>query len=278
MRKIKTLICMLVIAVSGFSMYSEDLTSAEVSAIQKVMDSRLKIRNYENIDDALKFLNEDQKNFEASSEYKALGNEARLIVENMYILEKYSCMYQKNMKSPELKPYILAQYDKINEYKDSNEGKDFSPYFILSSGDVINSSMQFIPQSLAIKQGLREKDEYDKLVNENPKLSFGFINRGLWYYFAPSIGGGSKSVGKTDFQKAVECAACDYEKFYSRIYLSQVYFDEGDKSKAASLLSECDNILPGNVYTSFIRKLNANNYSLLYYTNNREKVDKKLGL
>ena len=44
------------------------------------------------------------------------------------------------------------------------------------------------------------------------------------------------------------------------------------------LLKECDEILPENVYTAFIRLINKNNYSLLFYTNNREKVEKKLGI
>ena len=138
--------------------------------------------------------------------------------------------------------------------------------------------MQFIPQATAIKLGLKEKDEYDSVVEKNPSLAFGRINRALWYYFAPAIGGGSKTVAKADFEKAVECAASDYEKFYSRIYLSQVYYDDGNLSDCKKLLEECDKILPGNVYTSFIRFLNDNKYSLLFYTNNREKVEKKLGL
>ena len=264
--------------ISGSVIFAESLSSAEIAAVQKVMDTRLQTRKFKEADDALKLLKDSRKDFEATSDYKNCGKEAQLIIDNMFVLEIYSYMYQKNLESPELKPYILAQYDKINAYKDAHEGAEFSPYFILSSGDVINSSMQFIPQSTAIKQGLREKDEYDKVVKDNPKLSFGYINRGLWYYFAPAIGGGSKTVAKSDFKNSVDFAACDYERFYSRIYYSQILYDDGQKKECAEMLAECDKILPGNVYTPFIKKLNDNGYSLLYYTVNRSKVDKKLGL
>ncbi len=268
----------LVLFVFSFTFFATDLSDSETTVIHKVLNARLQTRLYSNNDDAISFMKSYRQSIENDAAYKACGEEAQFVVQNMLIIEQYNYMYQKDMKSEELKPLILEQYEKIDSFQNNNAGKSFSPWFYFSSGDVINSSMQFIPQSTAIKLGLKEKDEYDNAVKANPKISFGYINKGLWYYFAPGIGGGSKTVGKNDFLKAVENAVCDYEKFYARIYYSQALYDEGKKSECSALLSECEKILPKNVYTPFIKKLNDNGYSLFDYTINREKIDKKLGL
>lgn len=253
--------------------FSEDL-----KLIQRVLDARLSTRLCKTSDEAIAKLDAFKNQLEKEGVFESASTEDSLIIENMITLERYAYMYEKDMKSSSLKPFISAQYEKILSYKDSHEGAELSPWFILSSGDVINSTMQFLPQSVAIKQGLREKDEYDQIVKNNPELSFALINRALWYYFAPAIGGGSNKIAKADFEKAVQSASCDYERFYSRVYLSQMYYEEGKKAESSVLLDECDKILSGNVYIPFIRMLNQKGYSLLYYTNNREKVEKKLGL
>ncbi len=261
-----------------FSLSAAELSASDNSLIFKTLDARLKTRLYKTPDEAIAFLNNFKSEIEKDNDYISAGKEGQMISENMIALERYNYMYAKEINAKELKPYIIDQYEKIEAFQKANENQELSPWFILSSGDVINSSMQFIPQATAIKMGLREKDEYDKVVKDNPKLSFGYINRCLWYYFAPAIGGGSKTVAKSDFKNSVDFAACDYERFYSRIYYSQILYDDGQKKECAEMLAECDRILPGNVYTPFIKKLNDNGYSLLYYTVNRSKVDKKLGL
>ena len=247
-----------------------------LSMIHKVLDLRLATRLCNSPDEAILKIDSFKNTLVKEEAFTSLNNEEALIIENMLAQERYNYMYERNMTGSDLKPYILSQYDKINSYKDLNEGKSFSPWFVLTSGDVINSSMQFLPQATAIKQGLREKDEYDRVIKDNTDMAFAYINSALWYYFAPAIGGGSKSLAKEYFQKAIDCSACDYEAFYSRVYLSQLYFDEGDSQRAKRLLDQAEEILPGSNYVSFIHYLNTNNFSLMYYINNREKVEKKL--
>ena len=261
-----------------FTAISKEFSEIEKNLITQTLDARLKTRLYDSPDKAISSLQNFKVNIEKNPDYINAGEEVKFIVQNMIVLETYNYMYAADMKSKELKPFILEQYEKIDNFQTLHKSEELSAWFYLTSGDVINSSMQFISQATAIKLGLQEKDDYDSVVQSNPSLAFGRINRALWYYFAPAIGGGSKTIAKEDFEKAVECAASDYERFYSRIYLSQVYYDEGNTSDCKKLLDECDKILPSNVYTPFIRFLNDNKYSLLFYTNNREKVEKKLGL
>ncbi len=254
-----------------FTLFSQDL-----NLIHRVLDARLQTRLCDSPDQAIAAMDSFRSSLEKEGLLNNSNTEANLIIDNMIALERYNYMYEKNMAGPDLKPFILAQYDKINNFKDSCDDSNFSHWFVLSSGDIINSSMQFLSQATAIKQGLREKEEYDLVVKENPKMAFALINSALWYYFAPAIGGGSRTIAKSYFQRALDCSACDYESYYSRVYLSQVLYDEDDKAQAKKLLDQCDEILPGTNYIAFIRYLNDNNFSLMYYINNRDKVEKKL--
>lgn len=262
----------------SIKLFALEFSQNETQLIYKTLNARLSTRSCDNPDSAIKLLDDFSLAIKTDELYKNATTEARFVSDNMIALEKYSYMYEKDMKSDLLKPFILERYDAINAYTSSHENENLSAWYYLSSGDVINSSMQFIPQGTAIKLGLKEKDDYDSVVEKNPDIAFARINRALWYYFAPAIGGGSKNVAKADFKKAVEVAACDYEKYYANIYLSQIYFDEGKIKESAELLSQAENVLPGTKYLAFIRRLNDNKYSLLYYIINREKVDKKLGL
>lgn len=271
------LVCLVFIFLTSF-LFAQNLTEEENSLIQKTLDARLKTRLYHNEDDAIEYMKDFKKSLEASGELNNISEQAVLIIDNMINIEIYNYMYQKDMHSENLKPFITSQYDKIVAFQKNNSVAEFSPWFYFSSGDIINSSMQFLSQGTAIKLGLQEKDDYDEVLKENPTLSFGLINAALWYFFAPSIGGGSKKTAFSYFERSLKSAACDYEKFYSRIYLSQLLFEEKDFEACEKLLKECDEILPENVYTAFIRLINKNNYSLLFYTNNREKVEKKLGI
>ena len=263
----------------SFNLFSSECSESEKDLIYKTLDARLQTRLCKNEEDAILFM---EKYFDSILDQlyspSIVSDEVFLALENMVNLEIYNYMYQKNISSSELSDFILPQFYKNEKYNESHLEKKMNEWYCLSYGDVLNSSMQFLSQSTAIKLGLREKESYDEIVNEKPFFSFARINRGLWYYFAPAIGGGSKKTALEDFSMALQCAACDYESFYSRVYLSQMYYEEKKIELCESLLNECDEILQGNVYIPFIRFLNDNGYSLLYYTNNREKVEKKLGI
>lgn len=263
------LICNLFILNPVFSENKDLLT--------KVLDAKLHTRVCESPEAALVYLKDFKASLEAENAFADKDSIDCITLSNLLNNEIYIYMYETDASIQELKDFILAQYNEIEEWK-SNHGEDeYTQWFILSTWDVVNQTMQFIPQTTAIRLGLKEKQEYDSLVQKYPDFSFGYMNAALWYYFAPAIGGGSKTVALNYLLKAVETASYDYEKFYSRIFCSQALYDKGDKETCKKLLEECDSVLPNNVYIPFIRFLNDNGFSLLYYTNNRDKVEKKIG-
>lgn len=256
--------------------FADKFTSFDDSIINQVMDFRFNARSYESPDRVIKETKAFHKQMLEPEIQQQLSSEAKITVENILNLVEYSAMYEKDPQNPELKPFILHQYKLIEEWNNCHPAEQANPYYTLTAGDVINSSMQFLPQTQAIKLGLEEKKNYNFVIEQNPDFSFGYINTALWYYYAPAIGGGSSATAKEYLEKAVNCAKSLYEKFYSNIYLSQFFFEKKDMNLCEKYLSEAEKLLPSNRYTAFIRKINKINYSILFYNSNREKVDTKL--
>lgn len=262
----------------GFTLGAQTpLTEQEIALINKVLDLRVRTRLCQNQYDAVKYVDELTEQLKSEPLLSDKTKEISVIVDNFLAQERYIYMYETTMSMDELKEFIVPQYDRTESWRATLKKQELSPWLYLSSGDVVNSALQFLPQTYAIKYGLKEKAEYDSVVEKYPELSFGLINSGLWYYFAPAIGGGNNATARAYMERAVKCAVNDYERFYSRIFYSQMLYESGSKEECKKLLDECDEILRGNVYTESVRFLNENGFSLLFYTNNRDKVEKKIG-
>lgn len=253
-----------------------EFTESEKQMINGVMEFRFKTRSFSSADEAISETKKYHESLLEEDIQSQLGDEAKLVVDNLLVLQQYDYIYEKDADSPELEPFIVAQYEKIAAWNETHDVKSSNPYYILSSGDLINSTMRFLQQSQAIKLGLQEKKDYDYVVEAYPDLSFGFINTALWYYFAPAIGGGSTAKASRYFQRAVECAQNSYEKFYSCVYYSQFLYEKDDAEGCEKYLSEAEKMLPGSRYLSLIRRMNKIGYSVLDYSNNRQKIDAKL--
>lgn len=273
------IILIIAVLINGISLYGQNsLSQSELEIFDKIQNIRLEARKFDSGMSAAKFIENNYENYKKSDEYKNMSAEMKITVDNLYINAHYNCLYEADPVNPVLKTMMVSQYEEIAAFRDKNPKKTFNKYFYVSAGDLINSTMQFLPQAQAIKLGLQEKDDYDKLIKSYTDFSFGYINTALWYYFAPSIGGGSTKKAKEYFALAVQNASNNFEKYYSAIYFSQICYEEKDIAGCKEYLEKAENVLPQTRYITFIKMLNEKGYSLLYYTNNRDKVEKKLGL
>lgn len=260
------------------NLFSTEFSEAEEQYIAEILEKRMTLRTYDNSDQCIQAAKSFIKENDENPLYKNGSQEFQLTVENLLKTALYNCLYEKDMKDPALKTLMTAQYEKILDYDEKNPAENRNRWYNVSSSDIINSTMQFLPQNQAIRLGLAEKDLYDSMMKIYPDFSYLFINSGLWYMFAPAIGGGSDVKAMDFFQKAIDTAKYSYEKYYASIYYSQLLFEKNKKSESKELLSKAEEVLPGKRYIKLINLLNDNGYSVFYYTNNREKVDKKLGL
>ena len=273
--KIKFIIC-ISLFFNLCAAFCADFNDYEMDIIKQIQEFRFTTRSLKSADEAVKAVADFRKSFLTDEVRSKLGKEAEITADNLLVLEQYNYMYEKEMKSPELEPFIKPQYEKIDEWNNAHPADQANPYYILSSGDLINSTMQFLPQGKAISLGLQEKKNYDMVVAKYPELAFGLINAALWYYFAPPIGGGSMTKARDYFSRAAKCASDNYEKFYAYVYYSQFLYENNEMEACEKYLKMAEELLPDNRWTPFIRKMNAKSYSVLDYSNNREKIENKL--
>lgn len=248
----------------------------ENALIQKIFDFRLRLRTLDTEDECIEKIIEYRNSL--SDEMKTFSEEAQITCTNMLSTAQYNCEYAKDMKSPNMEKILRPQYEKIIQFTRADKAADPNPWFILTSADILNSMMQFLPQSESIKIGLQEKKDYAAVIKKNPTMSFAYTLSGWWYYYAPAIGGGSKKLSKDFFISALKYAKSDYDKFYGNINLAQFYFEEKNTAECEKLMEEAEKILSGTRYVQFLKSINAIGYSLFDYNMNsrRDKINQKL--
>ena len=248
----------------------------ENALIQKIFDFRLRLRTLDTEDECIEKIIEYRNSL--SDEMKTFSEEAQITCTNMLSTAQYNCEYAKDMKSPNMEKILRPQYEKIIQFTRADKAADPNPWFILTSADILNSMMQFLPQSESIKIGLQEKKDYADVIKKNPTMSFAYTLSGWWYYYAPAIGGGSKKLSKDFFISALKYAKSDYDKFYGNINLAQFYFEEKNTVECEKLMEEAEKILSGTRYVQFLKSINAIGYSLFDYNMNsrRDKINQKL--
>lgn len=265
-----------VFAISVFSSSALDFTEKENEMIANVLEFRVNLRTLENADLCIQKITEYRK--ELSGEIAALSAEAQIVLTNMLATAHYNCEYEKDMHSPLMEGILRPQYEKITEYSKDKTADELNPWFVLTSADVTNSMMQFLPRSASITVGLQEKKDYAVVVKNNPQMSFALTLSGWWYYYAPAVGGGSVSKAGEFFAKAQEYALSSYDKYYCNINLAQFYFEQKDSAKCDFYMAEAEKILPDTRYCKLLKAMNKIGYSLFDYNMNsrREKIDRKL--
>lgn len=248
----------------------------ENALIQKIFDFRLRLRTLDTEDECIEKIIEYRNSL--SDEMKTFSEEAQITCTNMLSTAQYNCEYAKDMKSPNMEKILRPQYEKIIQFTRADKASDPNPWFILTSADILNSMMQFLPQSESIKIGLQEKKDYADVIKKNQTMSFAYTLSGWWYYYAPAIGGGSKKLSKDFFISALKYAKSDYDKFYGNINLAQFYFEEKNTAECEKLMEEAEKILSGTRYVQFLKSINAIGYSLFDYNMNsrRDKINQKL--
>lgn len=258
--------------------FSVDFNEAENDFIQKVLMFRLSLRSYQTPDEAIQAVIDFRQSNE--TQILTLGEEAKLSVENMLTTAHYNFVYEKDMYSPEMEKILRPQFEKISAYTNENEKNGLNPWYILSSADIINSMLQFLPRSNSIKYGLKEKKDFAMVLENYPDMAFAYMLSAYWHYYAPAIGGGSKNTAKEYFLLSLEKATNDYELYYGNINVSQICFEEKNKTQCQKYLDEAEKVLPNTRYIAFIRKINELGYSLFDYNMNstREKLNEKLKL
>lgn len=264
--------------VSVFCFANASLTDFESKIMAEITDFRWKLALLEDFKEAANACDKFSAYINSPENAENLSEEILLSANNILTWEKYNALYELNPKDKELEEFLTAQYRKIRSYFKEHKKETHNKWLYVTAGDILSSSLQYLPLSTAMNEGLTIKKYYDKALENDPDFVFCLINIAQWYFHAPAISGGGKGKAMKAFLAAEKAAKTDAELYYAKLFLSQSFFEDGNKQKAAELLDQAEKFLPGSRTVKFYKFLNENGYCYFEYPENRGKINKKLGL
>lgn len=257
---------------SASAVFADEWNQYENSVIQNILQIRLNSRLYKNYADALNYIQAEHQKFSEDAERNKICDEARITGDNLFVFEEFHYMWEINPEADATNSLILSQLDSVLKWNDSHPAAERNDWYNLSAYDIINSSIPNLKMSKVMKLGLEGKKVYNMMLENGCEKGLLYINLGLWYYFAPAFGGGSKTKAAEYFSKATQTGRSDFERFFGFVYLSQVEFFSGKKNECETSLNAAEKILPGNSFTEFVRHVNVAGFSYIEYTDKRAKI------
>lgn len=258
------------------NLFAVDFSEIERKEFEELQNFRLSLSVLNDNKIAVKQIEEKYEKLVANQ--ALYSEEYFLTVENILTWEKYNYLYEEDLKHPDLEPLITNQYRKIREYTGSHKQETYSEWFYETAADIVAQTLQFLSLSKIMSEGLTVKKYYDEALTINPNSAFALMNIAQWYYYAPGVSGGGKNKARRALEESVKNSVTVVEKFYTTAMLSQIYFDNGDKEKAAELLEQAEALCPGTAHLKKFRFINAKDCSYFSYVTDREKLEKKWGV
>lgn len=256
--------------------FCQKWTEYEESLFKQTLQVRLESRKLDGNKAALDWIEKKRAEFFSSIKEGSVSQEALLAYENNFALERYHFLWETDCKSKETNDCILGQFNKTTAWNAAHPKSERNPLYDLTAYEVANGAMPLMKYSQKISIGLEEKKFYDEMISKGLDSGCLYINAGLWYAFAPAIGGGSDAKAAEYFKKAAQIGATDYEKFFGLAYLSQIDWKKKDAAAWQKHLQEADAVLPENVYTPFVRRLNEAGIDAFEYADDKDSAVAKM--
>lgn len=243
--------------------------------IAEFMTLRMKLSTLDSNEAALAAIDDFEAQNAAALKEQAVDYEQEaLIMYNFYELERFNYRFNDAAQRPSTKNMLQDLVQKDSAWYEAHDRDKTNKWLNTLTGDAISCYMSFSWASV-MKYGLKVKPYYEQSLEQDPDLAYTNTNIAQWYYYAPAIGGGSKKTARKYFERAVQVAKTDAERYFADIYLSQFLFEYKEFDEAKRLLDEADSLNPGSSYIATIRAENADGRSLYAYNRRRSKIDDK---
>lgn len=252
------------------------MSDFEIQVMDQVTEFRWQLTAEKDFLKAAELCDQFREKMNAPEVSEKLSSDILLSVNNILVWEKYNALYEIDQKDKAIEKLIVDQYEIVKAYFKANKKQTLNKWLYVTAGDILCSSLQYLSLGKAMDEGLTVKKYYDDALEQDPDFVFCLINVAQWYFHAPAVSGGGKGKAMKAFKKAEDCAVSEGEKFFAKLYLSQACYEEGNKARAASLLDESEELLPGSRVVEFYRLLNENGFYYFEYPEHRKKIDSKL--
>ena len=256
--------------------WAGDFSDYEKTLLAQIYDMRAESRKQPDYLSSQRFLEEYHNKILSDEIQSKIGDEARLTFDNLLTLERWQYLWETDPSMECLQPMITAQFDKIMEWNEAHPFDTQNAYLKLSSFDLINSTMQYMKRGQMIKLGLQEKKVYDKMLETDPDNCVVYLNAGQFYYNVSEVLTGAKVKAKRIYQKAIDTASNNYEKYFANIFIAQMQLEENDMDAYNASIAAAEAAIPGTPYMQFVKAVNEKGYTLYEYALHPAKIKKRV--
>jgi hypothetical protein len=195
-----------------------------------------------------------------SGKKNAASEEDILACENILLTEICNFSPPDSDTKRSLYRALRAQKDTCEVYM--REHKKPGIYFLTSFGDITVRLLEFIASGDMIQESMKAKQLYTQALKIDKKFPYALTGYALWQYFAPPIAGGGYNAALGTFNKVLQYAKTEGDKYFGYLYRSQLYFVMGRKTESAADLAAAHALVPGESFTATLREQNAQGKTL----------------
>ena len=255
------------IAESPISSYAEQ-------RIDDFLDLHMKLTTCTSNAEALKKIDEFEEQTKRILQEQAVDLEQeQLILESLYLMERYHYLYDPQINRKELRLLMKAQMKKNEACIDARGKNDVSKWLYVFTGDVISFYMTTHSPAAVFRYGMRVKHLYEKAIKLDATLTNANTNLGNWFFYAPVLFGGGLDKAGSRYKIAFDGARIAAEQYTSSIYLSQYWFEKKQYDIAKEYLDLADSLNPNSKEIVLIRRLNQRGISLFTYNRDKTGID-----
>lgn len=243
---------------------------------QQTVDDFMALRMRLTCDSGTQAILDKIDGFEKAMDTSDFTDEERLVMENFIVMERYNYIRNDDDQRKPLRAALKNLRQRNADYLDAAEkdGREADKWLLCTAADVTSCFISFSLGDV-IKYGLGIKKLYQQAVSRDDNFSYGLTNIAQWYYWAPKMNGGSRSKAARCFERAVDAARNDAERFFALSFLSQWLFESGDKEGSSAALDAGEAICPGSKRLRQMRQANENGMSIFEWDKKRSKMSSK---
>ena len=275
-RAARLLFVFLTLLFAGTNFFAGEFSAYEKSLLAEIYDMRARSRQEPDYLASQKFLEAYHQKILGDDIQSKISDEAKLIFDNLLTLERWQYLWETDPQMNGLKEMIWAQYERITEWNAAHPFSEQNAYLKLSSFDLINSTMQYMPRGLMIKLGFQEKKVYDELLVSDPDNCVVCLNAGQFYYNVSEVLSGAKPKAKGIYQRAIQVASNNFEKYFANIFMAQMLLEEKDMEGYGKCLAAAEAAIPGTPYMEFVKAVNDKGCTLYEYALHPIKIKQKV--
>ena len=260
----------------GTLSFAGEFSDYEKSLLAEIYDMRARSRQEPDYLASQKFLEAYHQKILGDDIQSKISDEAKLVFDNLLTLERWQYLWETDPQMNGLREMIWKQYERIMDWNAAHPFSEQNAYLKLSSFDLINSTMQYMPRGQMIKLGFQEKKVYDELLVSEPDNCVVCLNAGQFYYNVSEVLSGAKPKAKRIYERAVAIASNNFEKYFANIFIAQMQLEEKDMDAYSKSLEAAEAAIPGTPYMEFVKAVNAKGCTLYEYALHPIKIKQKV--